>query len=324
MGFLFNGRTLCRGLQRLTAEARIDVLEGPELSLAPLMRTWPPTKIIRMHGGHHFFATTLGVTPRPWRCWLEKRSFCRAAHLCAVSRFVAETTRRVLELGERRIEILPNPVDTDRFCPRRDIPEDPGLIIFVGTVCEKKGVRQLVQAMPTILTAVPHAQLWIIGRDLRDAKTNESFIDGLRRQIAPEAFDHIHFKGIVENAALPLLLARGEILVYPSHMEAHPVAWLEGLAMGKPVVASETGPGSEIIEDGVSGLLCDPHNPHSIAEAVIRALKDRELRMRLGAAARTRAVSEFSMDKLVIRNLEFYRHCLESRIRQEHCPPEKL
>ena len=83
--------------------------------------------------------------------------------------------------------------------------------------------------------------------------------------------------------------------------------------MGKPVVASRTGPGPEVIEDGASGLLCNPHDSHSIAHSVIRVLKDRELASRLGKAARQRAAAEFSVEKLVVKNEEFYHRCLEAR-----------
>ena len=188
--------------------------------------------------------------------------------------------------------------------------EEDGLILFVGTVCEKKGVRQLVQAIPRVVAAVPNARLWVVGRDWRDPKTGRSFTAGLRDQLPPGLAGRIEFRGSVEHAALPDLLARAQVCVYPSHMEALPVAWLEGLAMGKAVVASATGPGPEVIEDGVSGLLCDPHDPTSIADRVITLLKDPDLRVRLGAWARARAVERFSVEALVARNETFYRRCI--------------
>ena len=80
--------------------------------------------------------------------------------------------------------------------------------------------------------------------------------------------------------------------------------------MGKAIVASKTGPGPEIVEGGVSGLLCDPHDPASIAEKVISLLKDTELRRRLGRQARSRAVELFSVDSLVERNERFYERCV--------------
>jgi glycosyltransferase involved in cell wall biosynthesis len=96
-------------------------------------------------------------------------------------------------------------------------------------------------------------------------------------------------------------------------MEALPIAWVEGLAMGKAVVASETGPGPEVIEDGVSGLLCNPHDPDSIAAALLRVLNDAPLRARLGAAARQRAEQLFSLEKLVHDNIEYYERRVAER-----------
>jgi glycosyltransferase involved in cell wall biosynthesis len=268
-----------------------------------------------MHGGHHFFYTCLGERPRAWRSWLERRSFSRADYLCGVSRFVAEETRRLLCLGEVPIEILPNPVDTAKFRPMLEVPVVPGRIVYVGTLCEKKGIRQLVQAMPEILAAVPQAHLVACGRDSTDRSTGRSYKELLESAIAPKARPRITFKDHVENQQLPQELAAAEILVYPSHMEAQGIVVVEGMAMGKPVVASRTGPGPELIEHGTSGLLCNPHDPHSIAESVIRVLKDRDLANQLGAAARNRAVAEFSVEKLVVRNEEFYLRCLEDKTR---------
>jgi glycosyltransferase involved in cell wall biosynthesis len=96
-------------------------------------------------------------------------------------------------------------------------------------------------------------------------------------------------------------------------MEAMPLAWLEGWAMGKAIVASETGPGPEAIEDGVSGLLCNPHEPDSIAEKIIRLLKDEELRRQLARQARERAVNFFSVESLTERNEKFYARCADHR-----------
>jgi glycosyltransferase involved in cell wall biosynthesis len=83
------------------------------------------------------------------------------------------------------------------------------------------------------------------------------------------------------------------------------------MAMGKPVVAGRVGPGPEVLTDGVHGLLCDPHDPQAIADSILRLLQDPGLAERLAAAARERALSEFSIDHLVVKNEQFYHRCLE-------------
>ncbi len=305
-GLLVHGRRLRRALAELHREAPVDVVEGQELGLAVLPRRRPYTTVIRMNGGHHFFAVTLGGRPRAWRSWLERRSFARADHLGAVSRYVADTTRDLLQLGDRPVEILPNGVDTDRFRPL-DVAEEPGTIAFVGTVCEKKGIRQLVAAMPAILAAHPDARLLVAGRDWVDAEG--SFRARLEAGLDPATAAHVDFLGPVDHDDVPALLARASVCAYPSHMEAMPLAWLEGLAMGRAVVAGDIGPAPEVVEDGVTGVLCDPHDPAAIAEAVIGLLDDPARRARLGAAARARTEAASSITALVRRNEAWYERC---------------
>lgn len=309
MGFFLNGFRLRSLLKRVHRDYPIEVLEGQENAFAAFPRVFPAPRVIRMHGGHHFFQVTLGKRPRPWRGWLEKRSFKRAEHLCAVSSYVADTTRKLLGLDKRNIEVIPNPVDTDKVKPLSGVATVPGRIVFVGTVCEKKGVRQLIQAMPAVISKVPEAHLHIVGPDWKDRETGASYIKGLQNEISPELEAHIRFLGRIANSEIPVILASAEVLAYPSHMEAMPLVWLEGMAARKPVVASTLGPGPEVIEDGVDGLLCNPLDPDSIAQALTRALSDAGLRETLSANARTRAVQSYSINRLVDRNLEYYEAC---------------
>jgi glycosyltransferase involved in cell wall biosynthesis len=151
--------------------------------------------------------------------------------------------------------------------------------------------------------------LWLIGRDSRDAETGGSYTARLCRLLPPTVAERVVFKGVVPHPQMPALLAQASVCVYPSHMEALPLAWLEGMAMGKCVVASSTGPGPELIDDGVSGLLCDPHRPEAIASRVVMALTQPSLRRRIGVAARARVMTDFSEDVLVGRNEQFYRQC---------------
>jgi glycosyltransferase involved in cell wall biosynthesis len=162
--------------------------------------------------------------------------------------------------------------------------------------------------MPRIVRDVPHAALWIIGRDSLDS-SGGSYTDTLRRLIPSELRDRVEFKGAVPHADMPAVLARAEVCVFPSHMEALPLAWLEGMAMGKAVVGSNAGPGPEVIVDEESGLLCDPADPASIAERVVRLLTDKGLRRRLGVAARHRAVALFSEQAVIEHNERFYKRC---------------
>lgn len=309
-GFLLNQRRLRAALLDLNRRWPIDIVEGQEDSFGLSGRSFPARRILRMNGGHRFFATTLGQRPRPWRSWIERRSFAAADHICAVSHFVADTTSALLQLDTRQIRILPNFVDTETFRPQPGIPEEENLIVFLGTLCEKKGVRQLVAAMPEIARQVPGVRLHIYGRDTTSGTPPRPFSEVLRALVPSTLQDRVVFKGMANRATVPHALATASVVALPSHMEALPLAWLEAMSSGKAVVASHTGPGPEVIQDGASGLLCDPHDVSAIARRLVEALGSRTLRQSLGERARQRVLEKFSETVMMRENELFYRECL--------------
>lgn len=300
-----------RELRALHGRRAIDVVEGPEVYFGGGLGRAPWQRLIRMHGGHHFFHHAAGRPTVPSRSLLERRSFRRADHLCAVSRFVAEETRRLLRLGDRPIEIIPNPIDAQTVQP---VPgkRRPGRIVFAGSLAEKKGVFQLVDAFTMLAEERRAIELILFGRDV--AQTDgRSTRAALESRIPPALATRVHFRGAVPRSELIQELQSAEILAYPSHMEALPLAWLEGMSLGKPVLASQAGPGPEVIDHGRTGLLCDPHDSASIADGLKRLLDDAPLRERLGRAAREEVLARFSLDHLAGVNLDYYRRLTGSR-----------
>ena len=178
---------------------------------------------------------------------------------------------------------------------------------FVGTSCEKKGIRQLVAAMPAILAAHPDARLLVAGRDWADA--DGSFRARLEAGLDPTTAAHVEFLGPVDHDEVPALLARAAVCAYPSHMEAMPWRGWRALAMGRAVVAGDIGPAPEVVEDGVTGVLCDPYDPAAIAAAVGACSATRRRARLRRAAARAHAEAESSITALVRRNEEWYERC---------------
>lgn len=306
---LFDHHNLYRFILNLYAAVPVDLVEGSELSFGLLPAKLPSKKIIRIHGGHHFFSNMLGLRMRLSTRLIEKRSFAHTDYFCAVSLFAAETTRKLMRLRDFPIEVLPNPVDTRLFRPFPEIPAQDGLIVFTGGLREKKGIRQLIQAMSKVIEKKPCARLWIHGADTKD-HTGQSFLHRLEKEIDPAIASHIEFRGAVPHNDLPRINAQASVLVYPSWMETQGIVVIEGMASRRPVIASQTGPGPELITDGLDGLLCDPYSPKSIAEKIILLLKDSELREKLADNARNKAEELFSVDMLVEKNLAFYEACL--------------
>lgn len=314
--FIPNRRRFRRALAQVHAQRPIDVIEGGELDITLAGHSSAGIKVLRMHGGPTFFKS-----PHRAQLFGERSSFRVADELCAVSHCVADGTRRLLKLGAKHIEVIPNPVNIDVFAPALEDREEEGLMVFTGTITERKGIRQLLEAMPHIVAEVPLAHLEVYGGEAIDPPPPIPFTKVLTDSMSPEIAQRVHWKGRVSRSMLPSTLQRATVCVYPSHIEAMPIAWLEGLATGKAVVASETGPGHEIIDEGITGLLCNPLEPSSIADKVIRLLKDPDLRKRLGVAARNTVVERYSLPLLVDRNIAYYQRMVKNKSAHIKGPP---
>lgn len=289
----------------------VSIIECSEVGLALIRRTKGSKKVIRMHGGHHFFARTENRKLVPWTVWQEKKAFQQADAYCAVSNYVNIGTAELLGFDPARTTVIPNGVLPDRLAALAgDTKAEKGRIVFVGTICEKKGASQLIRSFSAIKQAVPHARLYMVGPDWHFAD-GSSYIQYLQQFITDDIREHIIFTGPMANTEVPKWVASAEVCVYPSHMEAMPMAWLEAMALGKPLVASMTGPGPELIDHGIHGLLCDPYDPQSIADNVIRLLQDPDHAATLGKQAQERVARSFDMSILVEKNIEFYRQVVK-------------
>jgi glycosyltransferase involved in cell wall biosynthesis len=289
----------------------IAIIECSEVGFALLRNIAGVKRVIRMHGGHHFFIHFLKMKLVRKTVWQEKKSFTKADALCAVSHFVNEQTAKWLHFNPVKTFILYNgvmPAKLESLAANTAIVK--GRIVFTGTVCEKKGASQLVQAFEMVKAAVPHATLCMVGPDWFFTD-GSSYIEYLQQFIPNHLKASIEFVGRVANTEIPKWIASAEVCAYPSHMEAMPLAWLEAMALGKPIIASQTGPGPEVVTHQGTGLLCNPHQPESIAENLIRLLTDEKLAIACGQNAKQNVMEQFDMEKLVHQNIAFYQQVVD-------------
>lgn len=152
-------------------------------------------------------------------------------------------------------------------------------ILFVGTWIDHKGIYYLVEAFKKVLVSIPEAQLTVAGTALSE--------DLVRRYFPPEAQNRLNVKCFVTRGEMPDLYAQHDVFVLPSLMEGMPLALLEAMASGMPVVTTESCGMVDVVEDSHTGLLVPPGDAESLSQAIVRLCRDPDLRVRLGDAART-------------------------------------
>lgn len=265
--------------------------------------------VVRLQGSHHFWCHTLGQ-PRRWRrLALEQWGLRRADGISAVSRFAAEVTRRAAHLGDREMPVIYNPVDVGRFVPRPETVVD-GRILFVGSLVAKKGIRELCLALSRVLARHPEAELVAAGRDTRTADGG-SFRRHVAGLLDPATRSRVRFLDHLPRDQVAALMASATVCAFPSTMETQGIVFAEAMAVGRPVLVTERGPGPEVLgpkpPGGESpGLLVNPDDPDDIARALDTVLSDPERAAAMGRAGRRRAEEVFAVDVGVDRFLEFY------------------
>ena len=148
------------------------------------------------------------------------------------------------------------------------IPADAQIVGVVARLEAEKGHRTLLEAWPLVLAEVPSARLLIIGEG--------SERDSLEAQVVSLGIeDRVVFTGRRED--VPAVTAALDVAVLPSYREAQGLSVLEAMALGRPVIASRVGGIPEMIEDGVSGLLVEPHDCDALAAGIVRLLTDHPL-----------------------------------------------
>ncbi|MFN8504267.1 glycosyltransferase [Kouleothrix sp.] len=203
-----------------------------------------------------------------------------------------------------RIRVVPCGVDLRHFQPRDmaaaraelGLPAAPHrLVLLVGRIEPLKGIDSLIRAIALLRDRRPEwrDQLGavVVGGGAEGApaqwNTEQRRLDALRTELGVR--QAIHFAGARDQEQLPLFYAAADIVTMPSHYESFGMAALEGLACGRPVVATSAGGPAYIVEHGTSGLHAPPNDHVALAAQLERLLSDDSLRATMGQAARQRA-----------------------------------
>lgn len=307
LSWYFNSKAINKKIKQIHEQHPISIVESSELGLAFISKIREIKYVIRLHGGHHFFAESENRKINKWKGFQEKRSFKNSEAFIAVSKYVKTHTEKYLSYDNKPLVFIRYIIDTDFFKPIIG-NESEHKIVFAGTVCEKKGIRQLIQAFPFVKKEFPNATLKIYGRDWF-FPDGSSYIEMLEKTELPQLGEmqkDIQFHGSIPYTNIPLAYSEAAVCVFPSHMETQGLVAPEAMAMEKVVVFTKLGPGPETIIEGVTGLLCDPYNHKDIAEKIIWVFENRLQSQLMGLKAREDVLKRFDPAVLMQKNIKFY------------------
>lgn len=305
-------KRLNQKLKEIHAQSPLNIVEGSELAFAFLEKPKGVKFIIRLHGGHHFFAESENRKIHFWKGFQEKRSFKKADAFIAVSEYVKVHTGNLLSFHNKPVKKIRYGIDTDKFKFTSDsINTNPHSLVFVGTVCEKKGVKNLVLAIDQVKDHYPNVKLDIYGKDWYFSN-GDSYKDMIRGMIKGQLESHIHLHDPVPHDQIPEIYESAEICIFPSFMETQGLVAPEAMAMGKLVIFTDKGPGPETIQHGIDGFLCNPLEVSSIADTIREAFESLGRKSAISRAARKTIEENFGFERVLHENLSFYDHVIHA------------
>lgn len=185
-----------------------------------------------------------------------------------------------------------------RTVPVREVPTERDIIV-VGRLVPKKGVDLLLRALPQLLVATPSLRVTVIGEG-----EQRGFLEELSSQLGVE--HAVTFTGALPHAQTLDMISRSRLLVLPTRIaedgdrDSMPVVVKEAMMRRIPIVGTDVVAMSEMVDESV-GLLVPSEDVDALASAIAELLQDEGRRMRLGRAARERAIARFSLEQNVAR-----------------------
>ena len=191
-----------------------------------------------------------------------------------------------------KVRVLYNGVDGETFRPREVLRPHAGpTVVAVIRIDRLKDTLNLIEAMGRVREAVPDVKCLVYGPSPDADYARLCVAERARRGLESA----VEFCGFTQEPEIAYNL--GDVVVLSSVSEGFPFALLEGMASGKAIVATDVGGVAEALGD--TGLLVPPRQPRRLGDAVVRALKDPELRRDLGARARARATSLYGIAEFI-------------------------
>jgi starch synthase len=200
--------------------------------------------------------------------------------------------------GDRVHSIRMGENDVDPFTryERGDLKEDGNLILFFGWLDDYKGLEYLIKAEPLITKEVPDAKIVIAGKG--DFRKYDKMITNRGAFIV-----HNEYVSYEKGAEL---FQRSSVLVLPYVDGSQSCVTFLGYGFKKPVVVTDVGSISEMVEEGKTGFVVPPRDSESLAGAIIKLLKDEKLRKRMGENGYRLMKEQYSWDKIADSTIKVY------------------
>lgn len=309
--FREDSRRIIHKFDQLHAATPFDVVESPNNgSTLDVYHTRPrPPACIRIATTDkaHSTSNTKAITPYHKRLFkAEAASFRRCPNLVTHTLKHRDLICEEYNLASERFTIIPLSVpipERPQALPQKT--SNKTTILFVGRLELRKGIDVMLEAIPLVLRECPDLRFRLVGPD-----PERSFQKSFEKKHGPTLLDKVLFVGEKIGSALDEEYRNCDFFVAPSRYESFGLIFAEAMSFGKAVIGTKTGGIPEVVDDGVTGLLCPPESAADLARAIMKLASSEESRNKMGEAGRKRVIQKFSLSQLLSNTENYYQNLI--------------
>lgn len=246
---------------------------------------------------------------------IEKLTLLNADAVVSPSQDLGDYVANAIGFSSEEMHIMKGLVDTNRFTPEGaqalKIEEAVLKVILVGRLEERKGVYQLIRAIPQVVKKFPKVKFFLIGKDTNTAHGGKSVQAELEAELKKSGCgQHVVFTGPVPHASMPEYFRSADIFVLPSLYDNAPLTCLEALSSGTAIIGTSAGGMKEYVQNGKSGIIIPPSDVQALSDALLELLSDKAKRESFGREARKSALELYDRKITARASLKLYEQAI--------------
>lgn len=306
IGWMTTGYQGCiRAIRKKLQQLQPDIVHGQgterECAISAIFSGFP--NVVTIHGNMRLIAQ-LGKPALFSFGWLNAKlegfTLPRTDGIVCITRYTQEAVRR----DNPRTWLLPNAVDEAFFSVHsQPFTADEPVIICVGYICPRKNQNRFIQALDPV-AARHRFRVLFLGQTTAERAYDDEFFRLVK------ARSWCEYGGFADRERLRTVFKSASLLALPSLEDNCPMAILEAMAAGLPVIGAKVGGVPDLIEEGVTGLFCDPLDDASMAQSIERALSDPTAAKARAKTAAAKAKQRFHPRVVAQQHVAIYREVL--------------
>jgi glycosyltransferase involved in cell wall biosynthesis len=245
-----------------------------------------------------------------------------ATNVIVNSEYMKNESINIFQLPSEKIKVISNGINTEKFdLIKKDMEfrkkyamDDEKIVLFVGRIVNEKGVHVLIDAIPKVISFCPKTKFVIAGKGPQ--------LDYLKWKVwNSNTNENVHFTGYIKDEDLLSLYKCVDLAVFPSLYEPFGIVVLEGMVAKVPVVVSDTGGLSGIVEHGVDGLKAYTGNANSLADCIIEILSDPEKADKIRKNAYEKVCRLYNWNKITEMTMDVYHQTIDESNKKNWMAP---